>query len=408
LLERRNDRCASTASKERTQEHTVGYAEFKKYAALLPSAQLRDNAAWNWLAAATGPERSAEQTPPRAQPAKQLFAGGLAGVAARTAVAPLDRARTIMQDLHPRASADGAAMKNGLAKAAKPIKPRARGLTGTCLKVLREEGVVGLWRGNAVTALKVVPCNALQFAIFHQMKDAFRRRRERREREARKNGDVASSSSSSSSSGLTLPERLASGSVAGAISTAVCYPLDTLKSQMAVRGGLKGSALRAARQMFAEQGGARAFYKGLGPTLVADIVGTGLGFTLYDSFNSWYQKNVTGGRKPSPAEKGVLGGLSACVCLTATQPLEVVMTRMRVQGVGGRPVLYKNMLDCLAVTARREGWRSLWLGTGAAYAKIFPQLAITYYVFEMASEQMGVGGLARYDAGKRTGKIVTP
>jgi solute carrier family 25 (mitochondrial phosphate transporter), member 23/24/25/41 len=409
LLERRNDRCASTAWKERTQEHTVGYAEFKKYAALLPSAQLRDNAAWNWLAAATGPERSAEQTPPRAQPAKQLFAGGLAGVAARTAVAPLDRARTIMQDLHPRASsADGAAMKNGLAKAAKPIKPRARGLTGTCLKVLREEGVVGLWRGNAVTALKVVPCNALQFAIFHQMKDAFRRRRERREREARKNGDVASSSSSSSSSGLTLPERLASGSVAGAISTAVCYPLDTLKSQMAVRGGLKGSALRAARQMFAEQGGARAFYKGLGPTLVADIVGTGLGFTLYDSFNSWYQKNVTGGRKPSPAEKGVLGGLSACVCLTATQPLEVVMTRMRVQGVGGRPVLYKNMLDCLAVTARREGWRSLWLGTGAAYAKIFPQLAITYYVFEMASEQMGVGGLARYDAGKRTGKIVTP
>ena len=88
---------------------------------------------------------------------------------------------------------------------------------------------MGLWRGNAVTALKVVPCNALQFAIFHQMKDAFRRRRERREREARKNGDVASSSSSSSSSGLTLPERLASGSVAGAISTAVCYPLDTLK-----------------------------------------------------------------------------------------------------------------------------------------------------------------------------------
>ena len=55
---------------------------------------------------------------------------------------------------------------------------------------------------------------------------------------------------------------------------------------------------------------------------------------------------------------------------------------------------------------RREGWRSLWLGTGAAYIKIFPQLAITYYVFEQVSEQMGVGGLARYDAGKRTGKIV--
>ena len=400
LLERRPER--NVAGRNETSSsapRTVGYAEFKKYAALLPSAQLRDNAAWNWLAAATGPRRSAEHTPPRAQPAKQLFAGGLAGVAARTAVAPLDRARTIMQDLRP--GARGSTSK----PMSKPMS-KPRGLSATCAKVLREEGVLGLWRGNAVTALKVVPCNALQFAIFHQMKDAFKRRRERRESRERERLKDGASSSPSTPLGLSLPERLASGSVAGAISTAVCYPLDTLKSQMAVRGGLKGSAARAARQMFAEQGGARAFYKGLGPTLLADIVGTGLGFTLYDSFNGWYQRNVTGGRKPSPAEKGLIGGFSACVCLTATQPLEVVMTRMRVQGVGGRPVLYKNMVDCIAVTARREGWRSLWLGTGAAYIKIFPQLAITYYVFEQVSEQMGVGGLARYDAGKRTGKIV--
>lgn len=412
LLERRpserNVRTQNEGSYPTAPAKTVGYAEFKKYAALLPSAQLRDNAAWNWLDAATGPRRSAEQTPPRAQPAKQLFAGGLAGVAARTAVAPLDRARTIMQDLRPLRPARGSSAATSGSRLSRPMS-KPRGLSATCAKVLREEGVLGLWRGNAVTALKVVPCNALQFAIFHQMKDAFRRRRERRESRERSSDSRRGGASSSSPSpplGLSLPERLASGSVAGALSTAVCYPMDTLKSQMAVRGGLKGSAFRAARQMFAEQGGARAFYKGLGPTLLADIVGTGLGFTLYDSLNGWYQRNVTGGRKPSPAEKGVIGGFSACVCLTATQPLEVVMTRMRVQGVGGRPVLYKNMVDCIAVTARREGWRSLWLGTGAAYIKIFPQLAITYYVFEQVSEQMGVGGLARYDAGKRTGKIV--
>ena len=39
----------------------------------------------------------------------------------------------------------------------------------------------------------------------------------------------------------------------------------------------------------------------------------------------------------------------------------------------------------------------MWLGTGAAYVKIFPQLAITYFVFELASEQLGVGGLGRYE-----------
>ena len=136
---------------------------------------------------------------------------------------------------------------------------------------------------------------------------------------------------------------------------------------------------------------------------MADIIGTGLGFTLYDSFVGWYRR-VVGGRKPTPAEKGALGGASACVCLTVTQPLEVVMTRMRVQGVGGRPVLYKNAVDCLRVIARREGMRSLWLGLGAAYGKIFPQLAITYCVFEMVNERMGVDGLARYDGGNTHGK----
>ena len=45
--------------------------------------------------------------------------------------------------------------------------------------------------------------------------------------------------------------------------------------------------------------------------------------------------------------------------------------------------------------------RSLWLGTGAAYCKVFPQLAITYFIFELASEQLGVGGLKRYDGGRK-------
>ena len=105
---------------------------------------------------------------------------------------------------------------------------------------------------------------------------------------------------------MTVAERLAAGSLAGAVSTAACYPLDTLKSQMAVRGGLRGSALAAAAQMFREQGGARAFYKGLGPTLVADIIGTGLGFTLYDSFVGWYRR-VVGGRKAHPGGEGRAG-----------------------------------------------------------------------------------------------------
>ena len=357
----------------------VTYEEFRRYAALLPDAQLRSgNAVWDWLAAAA-PER--EHVKPRGQRRKQLFAGGLAGIVGRTAVAPLDRARTIIQDTGlVRGPASSMLDKSGIVHTTKP--PNA---AQVCRDVLRNEGPAGLFRGNMVSALKVVPANALQFAIFHKMKDDFLRAR------SDKDGSPAEQ--------LLLEERLASGAVAGALSTAACYPLDTLKSQMAVAGGLRGSVVTAATQLFREQGGLKAFYKGIGPTLLCDVIGSALGFTLYETFQTMYRE-ANGGRKPNPLEKGALGGLGACVSLTLTMPLEVVMTRMRVQGLGHRPVLYKNALECLKLSVQREGLKSLWLGTGAAYVKIFPQLAITYFVFELASEQLGVGGLGRYERSK--------
>ena len=350
--------------------------------------------------AATEGGKRREHARPSSQSVKQLFAGGLAGIIAKTSVAPLDRARTMMQDV-------GCVVRSSSAGEAGRCTVRS-----VCSQVLREEGPRGLFRGNMVSALKVVPANALQFAIWANVKDVIRRRKRGESSGAEAAAGVQMGAEGSRGRGsrtdaggkgaralkqdLTITERLASGAAAGAVSTALCYPLDVLKSQMAVSGGLKGSVVAAARQIFREQGGARAFYKGLGPTLVADVIGTGLGFTLYDVFNGWY-RTLNGGRKPSPAEKGILGGCSACLCMTATQPLEVVMTRLRVQGVGGRPVLYKGAVDCLRLSVQREGVRSLWLGTGAAYVKIFPQLAVTYFIFELVNEQLGVGGLERYD-----------
>ena len=62
-------------------------------------------------------------------------------------------------------------------------------------------------------------------------------------------------------------------------------------------------------------------------------------------------------------------------------------------------MLYGSALECLRSIARKEGISSLWLGTTAAYVKIFPQLAATYFLFELASERMGVGGIGSYDGG---------
>ena len=79
---------------------------------------------------------------------------------------------------------------------------------------------------------------------------------------------------------------------------------------------------------------------------------------------------------------------------------------MRVQGDGGRPVRSSvPWWTASPMTARREGWPSLWLGTGAAYIKATSRARHHDYVFEQAADGRR-GGSAIAAGLERTGKIV--
>ena len=328
----------------------VSFDEFKTYLSLLPAAQLRQNVGWNWLAAAS--DRQVET--PSGQPFKQLFSGAMGGALSRTIVAPLDRAITMMQ-------AD-----SGKLKATTAFK-----------QILSKEGPVGLWKGNFPNVVKIIPRSALQFAVFANVKDFFLLRH-------KPNAD------GSSPGGLSVGERLAAGSVAGVVATVMTYPLDLLRAQMQLNGGGFASTFNAVMKT----SGPIGLYKGLTPTLGADVVGNGLGFFLYDTYVEKYKQIF--GKKAGSIERGFIGGLTGCTCLTLTFPLEVVMTRMRVQGTGGRPILYKNAIDCMVQIAKAEGMGGLYKGAVATYVKVLPQVFVVYFTVSAANKALGVGGLRAY------------
>jgi solute carrier family 25 protein 34/35 len=62
---------------------------------------------------------------------------------------------------------------------------------------------------------------------------------------------------------------------------------------------------------------------------------------------------------------------SIFVCI-AMNPFDVASTRMYNQKstVDGKPVLYRNALDCIAKTVRAEGVLALYKGLGAHYLRI--------------------------------------
>ena len=63
-----------------------------------------------------------------------LIAGGIAGATAKSCVAPLERVKLLSQAGETKL-----------------------GVIGTMKRVIEEEGIQGLWRGNTVNVLRMIP-----------------------------------------------------------------------------------------------------------------------------------------------------------------------------------------------------------------------------------------------------------
>lgn len=71
--------------------------------------------------------------------------------------------------------------------------------------MLREGGIISLWRGNGINVLKIGPETALKFMAYEQVKRAIKANDTRE---------------------LALYERFMAGSIAGGISQSAIYPLE--------------------------------------------------------------------------------------------------------------------------------------------------------------------------------------
>ncbi|KAL3529191.1 hypothetical protein ACH5RR_008513 [Cinchona calisaya] len=173
---------------------------------------------------------------------KELIAGGAAGGFAKTAVAPLERTKIVLQ------------------------------------KLMRHEGVQGFYKGNGASVLRIVPYAALHFMTYEQYRcwilDNY------------------------SAFGTGPIVDLLVGSAAGRIAVLCTYPLDLARTKLAYqvvdpRQSLQNSVghiypqpaytgTRNVIQSVYTEGGVRALYRGVGPTLIGILPYAGLKFYIYE------------------------------------------------------------------------------------------------------------------------------
>jgi solute carrier family 25 (mitochondrial phosphate transporter), member 23/24/25/41 len=275
----------------------------------------------------------------------------LAGIVSRTVVSPLEVVATVNM------------CSTG---ASRPLLIELRALFAA-------EGFRGFFKGNAANCLKVAPTKGIQFVAFEAFKRFIHSSRKSRCGE---------------DSGPIRPyERLAAGGAAGMAAAAFCYPLEVAKTLLTAHPeryhGVFGTLSSVVRTS-----GLPGLYRGLLPTLIAMFPYVGLEFMVYEQLKLMYTRRT--GRESNVFHMLLIGAFAGSLAQTTCHPLDVVRKRLQLQGIGGRPIQYRSMIDATLSIVRQEGPNALWRGLQPMYVSVLPSAGVSYVVYETTKNALGV------------------
>lgn len=271
------------------------------------------------------------------QDAALFFAGAAAGAAGKILTAPLDRIKISMQ-VH--------GLKETQETARKGIS-----FLEAAMKIGKEEGLQGYWRGYFPQVIRVIPYSAVQLVAYEAYKKFFK-------------GEDKE---------LSVPGRLAAGACAGMTSTLITYPLDVLRLRLAVDPASK-SMLQVASTMLREEG-LTSFYRGLGPSLLGIAPYVALNFCAFDLIKNSLPEEV----RKTPAASFVTAFLSASLATSMCYPLDTVRRQLQMKDT---PFL--TIGDAFPGIVARDGVIGLYRGFVPNTLKLLPTSSIRLTTFDAA------------------------
>jgi len=282
--------------------------------------------------------------------AKDFIAGGVSAAVSKTAVAPIERVKLLLQVQHvsKQIAAD----------------QRYKGIVDAFVRIPKEQGFMSFWRGNLANVIRYFPTQALNFAFKDVYKQIFMSGVDKKTQFWR-----------------WFAANLASGGAAGATSLCFVYPLDFARTRLAADVG-KGAGEREFSGLgnclvkIFKSDGLVGLYRGFSVSVQGIIIYRAAYFGLYDTAR---------GMLPDPKKTPlVVNWMIAQVVTTVSgivsYPFDTVRRRMMMQsGRAKGEMLYKNTLDCWIKIAKTEGRNAFFKGalsnvirgTGGALVLVF-------------------------------------
>jgi len=231
------------------------------------------------------------------------------------------------------------------------------GIVTTLQHMIQAEGVRGLWMGNGTNAIKNVPQGMIMFFTYQTLKTFYK-----------------------VPDDPQMGERIFAGGVAGFNQLFFVYPLELIKTRMALcPKGQYRSILHCADQVTLHEGW-RALFNGLCPSIYANVGYLGGQLVMYDLIKDFHNSRFES--SPHPTVLYLYGLLSQVLPLATVFPFFAVKNRMQLQGYAGTEVLYANMRSCFKSILQKEGFFGLYKGLLPYSIKIVPGGAINLAVYD--------------------------
>jgi solute carrier family 25 (adenine nucleotide translocator) protein 4/5/6/31 len=260
--------------------------------------------------------------------------GGVSAAISKTVAAPIERVKLLLQN------------QDEMLKSGRLAVPY-RGIGDCFRRVITEEGVLLLWRGNLANVIRYFPTQALNFAFRDYFKKMFGFRKD-------KDGYWK-----------WFAGNLASGGAAGASSLVFVYSLDYARTRLAndAKASKKGgerqfNGLIDVYRKTLKSDGIVGLYRGFVISCVGIIVYRGLYFGMYDTI-----KPMLGPFSNNFGANFLLGWCVTTFAGLASYPVDTIRRRMMM--TSGEAVKYNSSLHCAGVILKNEGWRSFFKGAGA-------------------------------------------
>lgn len=340
-------------------------------------------------------------------------AGGIAGSAAKTLIAPLDRVKILFQTSNPEFKQYSGTF-NGLFKAVK--------------KIYVNDGVLGLYQGHSATLLRIFPYAAIKFVAYEQIRTIL----------------------IPNDNYETGGRRLLAGSLAGVTSVFFTYPLDLIRVRLAFQTNhdiaTRGRFFSLVKTIYNEkplileasnlknepfltrylirrtQKGLQHsqmiqavsnFYRGFGPTILGMIPYAGVSFYTHDLIHDIFRskslakytvnhlkqtpKSTTTASNSSHDHRPPLktwaqliaGGTAGVFSQTALYPFEVIRRRMQVGGVVNKGQFF-GVVKTSSMILKELGFKGFYVGLSIGFIKVIPMFSCSFFVYERVKNHLGI------------------